>query len=348
MSSIDVVMPCYSYGRYLSEAVHSVLSQGVEAVRVLIIDDASPDDSAEIAGDLARQDARITFHRHPVNRGHIRTYNEGIEWAGADCTLLLSADDYLLPGSLKRALGLMEQHPQAGFVFGDALLVWGDGTSVRTESPVACHLGGSVIFDGVQFMELCRRRGGANIVPTPTVVVRTELQKRVGGYRPELPHSGDLEMWLRLAAHASVCYVHCDQAVYRRHAANMSLEYGKSNALCDLQQRKAAFDCFLDACAEQRPELVQVHEELLRALARGAIGMASEAFNDNCRDLCERIEAFAVGLDPRVTQAPAWKRLALKKRLGWRVSRALLAAMSAMRVRPAPWIQGARSQETLP
>ena len=108
MSSIDVVIPCYSYGRYLSEAVHSVLSQGVEAVRVLIIDDASPDDSAEIAGDLARQDARITFHRHPVNRGHIRTYNEGIEWAGADCLLLLSADDYLLPGSLKRALGLMD------------------------------------------------------------------------------------------------------------------------------------------------------------------------------------------------------------------------------------------------
>ena len=176
-------------------------------------------------------------------------------------------------------------------------------------------------------------------------MVRTGLQKRVGGYRPELPHSGDLEMWLRLAAHASVGYVHCDQAVYRRHATNMSLEYGKSNALRDLQQRKAAFDCFLDACAEQRPELVQVHEELLRALARGAIGMASEAFNDNCRDLCERIEAFAVGLDPRVTQAPAWKRLALKKRLGWRVSRALLAAMSAMRVRPAPWIQGARSRK---
>ena len=132
-------------------------------------------------------------------------------------------------------------------------------------------------------MELAGSRGAPNIVPTPTAVVRTGLQPRVrrlSAGAAAFRRPGDCG-----CACGTWCvgFVHSDQAVYRRHAANMSLEYGKSNALRDLQQRKAAFDCFLDACAEQRPELVQVHEELLRALARGAIGMASEAFNDNCR-----------------------------------------------------------------
>ena len=57
MSSVSVVIPCYKYGHYLEEAVSSVLDDqdGVD-VRVLIIDDASPDDSAEVASKIAARD----------------------------------------------------------------------------------------------------------------------------------------------------------------------------------------------------------------------------------------------------------------------------------------------------
>ena len=55
------------------------LSQPVD-VRVLIIDDASTDDTPEVAAALAAEDARVEFRRHAVNRGHIATYNEGLEW----------------------------------------------------------------------------------------------------------------------------------------------------------------------------------------------------------------------------------------------------------------------------
>ena len=89
MSSLDVYIPCYCYGHFLRECVQSVLSQSIQDVRVLIIDDASPDDSAEVAASLARQDSRLELRRHAVNQGHIRTYNEGLEWATGDYTLLL-------------------------------------------------------------------------------------------------------------------------------------------------------------------------------------------------------------------------------------------------------------------
>ena len=89
---MDVVIPCYRYGRYLQECVQSVLTQGIGGLRVLIIDDASPDETPEVAAALARQDKRVTYRRHEANRGHIETYNEGIAWARADYMMLLSAE----------------------------------------------------------------------------------------------------------------------------------------------------------------------------------------------------------------------------------------------------------------
>jgi len=104
VSSVDVFVPCYRYGHFLRECVESVLSQTDVSVGVLIIDDASPDNTAEVATALVNEDPRVSFIRHAENKGHIATYNEGIEWASADYMLLLSADDYLLPGALSRAV----------------------------------------------------------------------------------------------------------------------------------------------------------------------------------------------------------------------------------------------------
>src|SRR3954452_6789000 len=94
VGSVGVVVPCYRYGHFLQDAVDSVLDDPTLDVRVLIVDDASPDDSAERARELARRDPRIEVAVHPENRGHIATYNEGLlEWCDADYTVLLSADD---------------------------------------------------------------------------------------------------------------------------------------------------------------------------------------------------------------------------------------------------------------
>src|SRR3954470_15328501 len=120
LSSIDVVVPCYNYGRYLRSCVRSILDQSGVTLRVLIIDDASSDETAEIGQALAKEDSRVTFWRHCVNRGNISTYNEGIQWASADYFLLLSADDWLLPGSLARALKVFQNHPEVVLVHGRA------------------------------------------------------------------------------------------------------------------------------------------------------------------------------------------------------------------------------------
>jgi len=320
MSSVDVIVPCYRYGHLLKECVESVLKQSGPTVRVLIIDDASPDNTAEVAAELAKHDLRVILLRHTSNKGHIATYNEGIAWVDADYLLLLSADDYLLPGSLNRAVKLMDGHPEVGFTFGNAITMDEQGRQQLTNS-IKCK-SDARILSGPVFMT---HIGARNIVPTPTAVVRAELQKRLGGYLLELPHSGDMEMWLRLAAHGSVGFIEAPQAVYRRHAGNMSLAYTTQGWLPDLKQRKAALDCFFRTCGHVVPESSRLRGRLLYLLGRDAVGHASAAFNDDKLDLSQQLSSFAVHVCPSVTRSLSWAKLVCKRGLGLRIWRALQA-----------------------
>jgi hypothetical protein len=316
MSSVDLVVPCYRYGHFLRECVESALAQVGTDVRILIIDDASPDNSAEIATDLSKESPRVTFVQHKTNKGHIATYNEGIEWASADYYMILSADDYLLPGALYRSTKLMEAHPALGWVFGRAI-TFNDGFGLdhtsTGDSEGACR-----IMSGLDFIRLS---GARNIVPTPTVVVRTELQKRVGGYRSELPHTGDMELWFRLAAHSSVGILEAAQAAYRRHSNNMSLLYTTNSWLPDLQQRKAAINYFIRTCGDLLPEADHIHRELSRSLACDAVGFASSAFNNGEMGISRQLSQFALEECPEITRSLHWIKLICKRHIGlekWR------------------------------
>ena len=119
MSGVDVVVPAYNYGHFLRECVESVLAQSHPDLRVLIIDDASIDQTQAVCAALAAEDPRVEIRRHAVNQGHIQTYNEGIALAERDYMLLLSADDFLLPGALARAVAVLDARPDVGLAYGD-------------------------------------------------------------------------------------------------------------------------------------------------------------------------------------------------------------------------------------
>jgi glycosyltransferase involved in cell wall biosynthesis len=251
------VVPCYGYGRYLRECVDSVLSQDVE-VSVLVIDDASPDDTQAVAWCLAAEDERVVYRRHVENRGHISTYNEGLDWARGTYTLLLSADDVLAPGALRRARDVLDGHPDVVMVHGQGVPF---GETVPSPRPRART--DVWVQPGDEFLRQCCDHI-ANLISTPTVVVRTSVQHEVGGYRPELPHTGDLEMWLRLAARGRVAKISGSAQAYQRfHGRNMSSAFCQP-LLADERQLRAAYDTFFDRCAASLPG----RDELKRLCAR--------------------------------------------------------------------------------
>jgi glycosyltransferase involved in cell wall biosynthesis len=201
VAKVDIVVPCYRYGCFLPQCLGSILSQSMADFRVLIIDDASPDDSGAVAEALARSDPRVEAVLHPLNQGHIATYNEGIAWASSPYFLSLSADDFLAPGALQRAVEIMDAR-------SDVVLTYGACIDTHSGEPGAIpvpptNAANWTVRSGPDFIaETCDTI--RNNVPTPTAIVRTAVQHTIGGYIPALYHSGDMEMWLRFAAHGSV------------------------------------------------------------------------------------------------------------------------------------------------
>jgi glycosyltransferase involved in cell wall biosynthesis len=274
MRSVSVVIPCYGYGHFLEAAVSSVLDEqdGVD-VRVLIIDDASPDDSAGVARKIAACRPQVEVIVHDVNQGNIATFNEGLlEWADGDYCTLLSADDRATPGSLGRAADLLDAHPSVGMVYGHALW-FQDGTQLpKARTAVR----GWSIWSGQEWLEQLFRQA-ENPLTTPEVVVRTSLQRRVGGYDPQLPKAADMELFMKLAVHAQVGFMRgVDQAFYRRHDANMSQGV---TALMDLRQRRAVFEVVLERYGERLVDTDRMSEVVHRQLGHEALWAAGRVYD---------------------------------------------------------------------
>lgn len=314
MSSVSVVIPCHNYGHFLPGCIDSVLTEQPDVnVRVLIIDDASTDDSAQVAKQIAADDSRVEVITHSVNAGHLATYNEGLlDWADGDYSVLLSADDQLTPGALSRACALLDAHPTVGFSYGHPL--WfthpGPPASART------HCRGWSIWPGHWWLER-RFRAANGCITSPEVVMRTSLLHRVGGFDYRLPHTGDIELWMRLAAYSDVGYVRgADQAFYRVHQHNMSKS---RDVLGDLMQRRLAYEVTLERCADALSEVQQQFSEMVdKKLASQALWHAARAYDRGRTDQVpvDDLVAFAHDCWPDLTSLSAYRGLCVRQRLG--------------------------------
>lgn len=240
--SITVVIPCYKYGHFLPAAVESVLSQRRVDPYVIIVDDASPDGSGEVAATLARTEPRVRAILHAENTGHIQTYNDGLSRVDTDYVSLVSADDVIAAGSLGRATALMEHYPGVGLVYG-TIATFADDADERPARRRWYDLWR--IWRGDEWIEGVSA-SGYNPIASPEAVVRTQAMRQIGLYNPSLPHSGDLEYWLRIAARWRVGQIHGPiQAYYRVHGGNMHIkDFGTKEA--DLRGRLEAFEVLLD------------------------------------------------------------------------------------------------------
>jgi glycosyltransferase involved in cell wall biosynthesis len=275
MSTVSVIVPCYNYAHFLRECVESILSQQGVDIRVLIIDDASSDNTPEVAAKLVSQDPRVEFLRHEKNIGHIATYNEGLAWATSDYTILLSADDMVTPGSLLRATQLMDAFPDVGFVYGGRVEFINGQLLPQPRLPSGS--GRWEIYNGFEWLERVCEKGRTGI-NSPEIMVRTCLQHKLGGYRPELPHQGDTEMWMRFAVHAKVGHIlDADQAFYRFHSGNMHKRQF-SAAYKEFQQFQSAFVIFFQEYRNLIPGWERLQKLAYRSLACDALWIVGQAY----------------------------------------------------------------------
>lgn len=275
MASVDVVVPNYQYGRYLRDCVQSVLSQDIDDVRVLIIDNASADDSVEVARQLAAEDRRIEVVARQRNAGAHASFNEGVDWARADYFMVLCADDLVAPGAFARAVGIMERHPEVGLAYGRTYRLYPD-QSLRQHFPSS---GGSwrVRKGAAVLKSLCL---GSNFPMTLcATMVRTSVQKQAGYFRPSLPHTDDFELWMRICCLADVADTDTVQGVFRIHDQAQS-GFVHRDPFWSFQFNRDAFDSFFAHEGALLPHGRHLHRRALRGLAARAYW---SAISHRCR-----------------------------------------------------------------
>jgi hypothetical protein len=231
--------------------------------------------------------------------------------------VLLSADDILPPGALARAVALLEANTRVGLAYGHPINFSGSGVPSARQTAHSWS-----IWSGASWIRAqCRR--GLNCIYSPEVVMRTAVQKHVGGFRDNLPHTGDLELWLRIAAASEIGRVNGSDQAYRRvHDASM-MQSVYAGELTDLKERKKAYDTFFAS-----NEVALPNGQRLWTMARRRL--AAEALEYACH-LIETGEASAHSVAGYVSFARESYSLVTQLR-AWNEYRLLLGEPDCRRV----------------
>lgn len=317
---VVVVTPLYNYGHFLEECVRSVAAQRDVDVRHVVVDDRSTDDSYDVALDVARRYEHVTVLQNAENSGPGVTFNRGWRAVDSDFVVRLDPDDLLPEGALARAVALAEAAPRVGLVYGRF--------REFTGHPPTPHLGDpfGVVWPGHAWL---RRvvEGDRNLIATPEAVVRTSLMREHGGWKPELRHTQDFEMWLRAASVADVGRVFdADQALKRDHGASLS-HTEREVGTTDLDEHLAAYDAWFSDVGHTLADGRELYDLARRSLSSRALALGTHACRRGSDDLAtaDAMADLAARVDPH---APG--------RAAYRVARTTSGALGR-RARLAPW-----------
>jgi glycosyltransferase involved in cell wall biosynthesis len=208
-----MVVTCYNYGRFLGQALDSLVAQTLTDWEAIVIDDASTDETGDVL-DRYRDVPGIRVVRHAERIGNIRSYNEGLDMAAGRYVGILSADDYLLrTDGLERQVAVFEADRRVGLVYSAHSIVQ-DGSPVRHVVPWPR----ASIRPGVDEF---RKLMWGNYILHSGAMLRREVERELGPYDTALTHTGDWDMWLRAAARHHVGYIAEPLYAYRIHGSNM-------------------------------------------------------------------------------------------------------------------------------
>jgi len=203
LPSLSVIVPNYNHARTLPVCLRALLAQSAPALEVIVIDDASTDDSVAVIEGFARQHPAIRFIRHEANRGVVAGMNHGLDLARGDFVLFAAADDEVLPGLFEKSLRLLAAHPGAG-------LCCAIGDWRQAERGLRWHMGVGMspepaFLDPARLVDL--ERTGRLFIASHTTVFHRERTRAAGGFAPALKWHCDWFVMHVLAFRHGICHV---------------------------------------------------------------------------------------------------------------------------------------------
>ncbi len=206
-SSVSVIIPSYNYGRFIAEAIGSALGQSLAPQEIIVVDDGSADDTAEVVAEFG--DA-VRYIRQE-NAGVCVARNSGVAESSGELIAFLDADDIWEPTKLEKQAALFERDGRIGLVHCGMREFDSD-----TGETIALHIDG---MEGEVADELLLWERPVIIGPGGTIMVSREAFEAAGGFDPRQKCGEDWDMCYRIARRYRVGFVREPLVNYRSHGA---------------------------------------------------------------------------------------------------------------------------------
>jgi glycosyltransferase involved in cell wall biosynthesis len=300
---VSVVIGVYDAGRYVEQSLSSVLDQTGVSLELIVVDDGSSDASPAILAQFARRDHRMHVIRQE-NQGLTKALQRGCAVARGEFIARQDADDFSWPGRLQAQVELFRNDPRLVLAWSRSRIIGPEGeTLYDTEEPAR---------RGEAALDLQRGlRGPCH----GSVMFRSDVYRRVGGYRAEFRFAQDWDLWLRMVEAGEVESL--PQVLYSRRVSD-----GCISAFRGAQQKRLAGIACEAGQARQQGQSEAPWLKLAAAVSAERSPGSPQAqqsrtsyFIGKC--LLERRDSRAMGyLRKSAGQAPLW----------WKPRAALLAA----------------------
>lgn len=204
---VSVVSPSYNQGRFIAQAIDSVLSQDYAHIEYLVVDGGSTDETLDI---LRRYGERLHWISEPDD-GQTAAINKGWRLVHGEVIAWLNADDTYLPGAVKQAASFLQAHPEVDAAYGDCDYTDEEGRTLR---PYPTRP-----YDYVELV-----RSAFNYIPQPATFIRRRALESVGYLDESLHYVMDLDYWLRLGVQHSIAHLPKRLATLRLHQTAKSIQ----------------------------------------------------------------------------------------------------------------------------
>lgn len=237
---VSVCIPTFNAARWISDCLNSALAQSYEPLEILVVDDASTDNTVELV--RANKDKRIRLIVNEENVGLVSNWNMCIEMSQGEFIKLLLHDDLLYPDCIEKMMELFIPNDNLGLVFTPRDIVMDSDpeeriTKIWLKNCTTLHTRfGSLgtINDGRGlFAQYLRKGFRGNWIGEPSsVLVRKECFSRLGLFNQNLYQVCDVEMWLRIMFSCDVGFLPDKLSAFRFHPDSMSTSNIKSRRNC--------------------------------------------------------------------------------------------------------------------
>lgn len=207
---VSVCIPAYNYGRYIGDAIHSVLRQTYDDLELVIVDNASVDDTREIAESFVCSDDRIRYIRNETTVAMAENWNRCLIEATGVYVNILCADDLLEPQYLQKTVEILDAQPDVILVSCGRLLVTEDLGPLSSLS----FSDRPLIENGYSVINTCLREGNRIGEPSSAIFRRTNATR---GFHTGYRQIVDLEMWFHLLEQGNYAFIPEKLCMIRQH-----------------------------------------------------------------------------------------------------------------------------------